>query len=452
MKAALIASLLAFASTVAAKEAVPSEELTLAEAEALAIRQAPQLSGAYFKEEAAKQVVRQYRAGFFPQANGIATLVGDAADLSSSLGQTASPTNAARIGATGGLNNPSVFTRESNGLLLSQLLTDFGRTSHLTSAARFQALSEAQKTLLARMQVVLAVDESYFQTLEAQAVLRVANEVVSARKLLYDQISVLSNNKLKSDLDVSVAKVSLGEGNLLLLQARNNLEKAFANLSQSLGYREPHQFSLKEEPQRPSAGDSLSPLVQQALQLRPDAASLRSQREAAYKLAAAEGAARYPTVTAIGAVGITPFGDSRVTGNYAAGGINVEMPVFDGGRISARIQEASFKAKATQKAVDEAEDQIVRDVSVAWFNAASALKKIEVTKDLVANASEALTLADARYRLGSVSIIELSQAQLGKTQADIDYASARYEYQISRAMLDFETGALSLRIPGKPVR
>jgi len=48
-------------------------------------------------------------------------------------------TDAGRIAASGGLNNPSVFQRESNGVLLSQLITDFGRTGDLTESARYRA-------------------------------------------------------------------------------------------------------------------------------------------------------------------------------------------------------------------------------------------------------------------------------------------------------------------------
>ncbi|HWB60052.1 MAG TPA: TolC family protein, partial [Chthoniobacteraceae bacterium] len=53
----------------------------------------------------------------------------------------------------------------------------------------------------------------------------------------------------------------------------------------------------------------------------------------------------------------------------------------------------------------------------------------------------------SRYKLGVTSMIELSQAQLSQTQAQIAYASALYEYQIDRVKLEFETGALKFRSP-----
>jgi outer membrane protein len=65
-----------------------------------------------------------------------------------------------------------------------------------------------------------------------------------------------------------------------------------------------------------------------------------------------------------------------------------------------------------------------------------------VTDQLLQQASLALELAQARYTLGLSSIVELSQAQLNLTQAQIEQASAKYDYQIQRAMLDYQVGRL----------
>ena len=61
---------------------------------------------------------------------------------------------------------------------------------------------------------------------------------------------------------------------------------------------------------------------------------------------------------------------------------------------------------------------------------------------LLAQANEALRLAHTRYDAGLGSIVELSQAQFNQTAADIQNATARYEYLSRRAALDFATGDL----------
>jgi outer membrane protein len=453
MKLALL--VLAFATSCALageKNRSAPETLDLARAESLALRYAPQISEAYFKAEASKQVVREARSGLFPQITGIVSLVGTGNDIQNAFGGHDATTQVDRIGASGGLNNPSVYSRESNGVIMSQLITDFGRTPNLISAARYQSLSQAEKSRLARAQVILLVDETYFKILGAQALLRVANETVAARQLIVDQVAALTKSKLKSELDLSFAKVDLDNANLLVLQSQNAVEESEAELCAALGYREEHHFALVDESQYPPEEMDIQPLVSQALKYRPEVVALRDEFLGAVKFTAAEREAHYPVITAMGTIGRSPLGDPAVTGNYSAAGINVELPIFTGGLLDARYREASFKAEAAEKAVQDAEDEIVKQVNEAWMDSSTTLKKIHVSKELLANAAQALELAQSRYKLGLNSIIELSQAQLNKTQAEISYASSQYEYQINRVKLEFDTGALKYRTPIANIR
>ena len=169
--------------------------LTLSEAHELALRHHPQIAAADYRARAAEQVVKEARAGFLPAA----TLYGTAAGADS---------QDTRIMA-GGLNNPSVFNRAAEGLGLSQLITDFGRTANLTASSRFRAQAEGRNADATREQVLLQVDTSYFGALQARAVLEVARQTLDTRQLLLDQVSLLASNHLKSELDVSFAQVSL---------------------------------------------------------------------------------------------------------------------------------------------------------------------------------------------------------------------------------------------------
>jgi outer membrane protein len=88
------------------------------------------------------------------------------------------------------------------------------------------------------------------------------------------------------------------------------------------------------------------------------------------------------------------------------------------------------------------EDRVARDVRLAWLNADTAFRRLALTQQLLDEASLALDLAQSRYNLGLGSIVEVTQAQLNKTQAEIEQASARYEYQNQRAVLSYQMGTL----------
>ncbi len=421
----------------------PSEHLDLAAAEAIALRQSPVVNIARLKALAAQQVVRQVRSVFFPQITAEFSGVATGDDIADYMGWNRITNKDTRIGATGGLNNPTVLTREANGILFSQLVTDFGRSWDLTAASKNIALSEAQRSLVARAKVLLLVDQCYFRMLQAQAVLRVADETVMARQLLADQVAALAQSKLKSDLDASFARVSLDEAKLLQLEAHNRVDAASADLALALGYKGPRRFSLAPVPQFAAPTGTLAQFISQALVQRPEAIAAHHEVEAASRLAQAERAAHFPRITIQGAAGRTTTGDPRVLGDYAAAGINVEMPLFTGFRLSARAEEMSLQSQAAEQSLRDVEDIIAKDVQVALLNTTNSLDKIQVTASLLQNAEHAYDLAEAKYKSGVTSIVELSQAQVAKLQAQLNHTTTRYEYQMNRLALDFQVASPS---------
>src|SRR5580692_844236 len=152
--------------------------LALADAERIALKQHPQIAQANYLVPAAQEAVTETRAGFFPSVS----LVGDA---------VAADDQGTRILA-GGLNNPTVYDRAAGGIQASQLITDFGRTANLTASSKYQAQAESQNANATREQVLLGVDVSYFDAVEARAVLNVAQQTLFTRQTLLDQITALA--------------------------------------------------------------------------------------------------------------------------------------------------------------------------------------------------------------------------------------------------------------------
>ena len=421
----------AFTGATIAAETNELQTLTLAEAHEMALKNHPQIAAANYRVLAAQEVVKESRSAFFPQANLYDSAVG-------------ADSTATRIEA-GGLNNPSVFNRAAGGLGLSQLLTDFGRTANLTASSKFQAQAESQSANATREQVLLSVDMNYFATLQAQAVMNVATQTMDTRQLLLDQVTLLASNKLKSELDVSFARVALEEGQLLLQRAQNDFDASLASLSTGLGFREFHRFKLIEEP-LPVLSDTndVSALIEAALRDRPEILALLDTRDAALRFARAQSDSRLPTVSAIGVAGASPVHDNRLPDHYAAGGLQLSVPVFAGGLFLARQHEAELRASADAELLRSLEDNVIRDVRIAWLNLNNAHDRFRTTEQLVNHASQAFELAQARYNAGSFSIVELSQAQLELTSAQIAQTNARYDVLIQEANVNYQIGALSI--------
>ena len=405
----------------------PVQKLTLQQAEQIALQNHPQIQAAMNLAQAAKAQVTQTRSAYFPTIYG--SFTGADAD------------SGARI-AAGLLNNPTVFERYANGLTVSQLISDFGRTHNLVTSSDLHFQSQQENVVTSRADVLLQVNQAYFNALKAQAVLTVAEQTVATRQLASDQVTELARNKIRSELDVNFANVNLAQAQLLLIQAQNGVQASFAQLSAALGYSDVHTFQLAEMPMPGSPPVDLTQLLQQAMRDRPELISERLTVTSAQKFAVAQRDLKLPTLSALGVAGLVPYSGPQVAQRYAAAGFNLNLPIFNGRLYSAMETEAQQRAAAEDQNLRNLQDAIVRDVQTAYLDVQSGFQRLDVTQRLLNEANQALELAQSRYSLGLSSIVELTQAQLNQTEASIEQASARYDYEALTAALNYQLGAL----------
>lgn len=400
--------------------------LTLKEAREIALQKHPKISVAELKALAAKEVVKEVRSAYLP-------FVG------ANVGAVVADSDTTRVVANP-LTLSSAFNRASGSLLVTQIISDFGRTSHLSESSKLRAGAEEQNIAATRAQIVLQVDGAYMGALEARSVLRVAEDTVKMRQMVRDQTATLAENKIKSDLDASFAEVNYQEALLLLSKTRNDLLSAYASLAALLVEPEVTSYDLADSTAPDSLSSNVMDLIALAINHRPDLKRLRLEDQSAHEFAKAEAALNRPTLSVQGTAGLIPWHDASVNQNYAAAGVVLSWPIFSGGLNTARRREAELRAQAVDATLRDEETNAMRDVRLAWLAANNARERTVITDILLEQADKSLALARARYDAGSSSMVELSQAQLNQTAAAITRANARYEYLIRRSILDYQTG------------
>lgn len=429
-KSAFTALLALGAGQIALAQTSPPK-LTLKDAEILALKNHPQVLAAQSEVGYANQQIVETRSAYYPTVD--ADVTGSAAN------------RAARIGA-GFLTDSGLFNRFGQGITLSQLITDAGRTPNLIASSRFNAQASEQSFKATRYDVLLQVNRSYIDVLHSQSLVRVAEATVAARQLLFEQVSSLAKNNLRSQLDVSFADVNVSEAKLLLLRAQDSVQEAYAELSRALGSDQVVDYQLVDEPLPPSPPAKADDLIAEAFKNRPELASLRFSRDAAYKFAEAEKDLARPNVSLVGVAGYIPYiaqlSSQIIPSEYGGAAVNVQIPVFNGRLFSARREAARYRALETDQNLRNQQERIARDVRVAWASSMTAFQRIDVTAQFLRQASLALDLAQGRYNLGLSSIVELTQAQLNLTQAEIENLSAKYDYQSEYSVLQYSLGLL----------
>lgn len=415
-------------SSLEASQSSPSTPLTREDAERMALANNPRVSISRLFTLAQQQVVRQSRSGELPQLNGSIT---------------AQDANEASRVSSGSLSASRLFTRAGGGVNFSQLITDFGRTTNLIASSKLQERAQQANELATREDVVLITDQAFYNALQAQALLQVTKQTVNLRQATQGQVNQLTQNKLRSTLDLTFANVNLSQAQLLQLDAQNNADATMAALDEVLGLDIPVNYALVDNTKNnPPPPPDEQALLNLAVKQRPDLQSLDLTRRSQEKFSRAQADQRLPSLTALGTVGASPVrpGQYYVSSWDGAIGANLNVPIFNGFLYSAQAKEAQLRAQATAQQTRQLKDRIVRDVQTAWLDANNAFTRIGVTAQFLNQANQGLALAETRYKLGLSSIVELSQAQLQQTEAEITNTNAQYQYRLTLAVLNFQTG------------
>jgi outer membrane protein len=374
------------------------------------------------------QVVREARSAELPMANGNIT--------------AEKALDGSRISA-GSLTASRILTHAGAGASVTQLITDFGRTHNLVLTQKLEERAANADALATQEEIILATDQAFYDALTAQAVLQVAKQTVATRQATESQVNQMTQNKLRSTLDLSFADVNLSQSQLLQLDAQNNADATMAALDNVLGLDHETTYELADDSAQPNAPPAdYDQLVQSALAQRPDLRARVLGEQSAQKFARAQWDQLLPSVSALSTIGSVPVRTDQyyISNWWGAVGVNLNVPIFNGFLYSSEAKEAAYRSRADAERVRDLRDQIVRDVRTAWLQVNTAYQRIGVTAQLLKQANLGLQLAQTRYQLGLSSIVELSQAQLQQTSAAIDNTNAQYQYKLSLAALSYQIG------------
>jgi outer membrane protein len=409
-----------------ASSAPGAAPLTLAAARHRVLSEHPRILAARLRAEAARQDIRIARSAFLPEVDGAATAAW-------------ARNGPDRIGA-GGLNDPTVYSRTAVGGVASQLITDFGRSDNLLAAAEDAARGDDAQAARIQVEVLLALDRAFLLRQQDDEVLTVARETVATRQTVVDRVAALTRNQLRSELDLGFAQVSLGQAQLLVAQAQTSVAEQDSVLKGLLGITEAPPLTLAPAPAPAPLPASVEALVQRAEDHSPLIQALVAERAQALHISRAEARLALPTLRAIGSAGYMPTHDFRLNDNWAAAAVNLTVPLFTGFADQARARRARLDADAFMQSLSDALTTLRTQVLVTRQRLDYELQAIALNARLAEQAHHAYALADARYRAGSSSIVELSQAQLAATEADIDAVRAGYDARLEQAELDYLSG------------
>lgn len=449
-KAAIVLALL-FASSAEASFAADAPQgsdsfLGLEEAVRTGLDRHPLIQQAQYSALGATAVTKQTRGERYPWLEASVAGSSGAMRIVTADGKTIHDRGGHGFDPGGALphHNQNMLT---GGLLLNQLITDFGQTAHriLASEARESA---AQKDILTnKALVILNVHKAYLSCLMQQRLVEVAAETVKRRSAVRDQIRTLFTHRLKSKLDLDLIQVEVENAELALVRARNDLAQGFAALNHAMGIQGPPRYRLERISVATAPAPSLETLVADGLTQRPELLGARERVVVTEELLKAAQALNFGSLSAVGTIGITQYGDVHDNGIPPDGlaplwgaGATARLPLFTGFQITNQIKEAGHHKGETEQELQNLANEVVLQIIRAYLSLTTNAEQIVLEQDRVGFAREALDLAQERYRLGLSPIVEVIRATTVLFSAEARLAQAQYIYKTSEAAVAYATG------------
>ncbi len=398
----------------------PAGPLTLDQAIGQVLARYPSIEAARAEVDAAGARTMQTNADRLPQVSGQA-------------GYTYNSLRPYVAFSFPGMPSTAIYQTINNSYTASvtarQLLTDFGRTDRLVDMARSGQITAQDALEEARHQLGYETIQSFYGVILLRSSVDVAREEIGA----LEEALRIAERKLSAGtatkFDVLTTQVRLANARNHLTDTLSSLEKQENGLRQLLGWdlSAPLDLAGDFDAERPAIPESEA--IADGLANRPEMKLARdSEQTAQLKLDAARRGDR-PTLSAQVTGGLEDSVVPNLYDNkgYFVAGLSLQVPIFTGNRLTGDRIEAGAGVRSAEAHTLEQTETVTTDVANAYSDLGAARARLGSADTLVAQAREALDLAQTRYANGVITNFELLDAQSSFRSAELSRLQARYD-------------------------
>lgn len=333
---------------------------------------------------------------------------------------------------------------------LSWTVFDFGRTAADVDQARQELITANWNHNAEIQQVILEVQQSYYQYLNAKALSQSQEAAVKRARTNLDAAERRHEAGVATIADVLQAKTAVSQAQLFLDTTRGSIQILRGVLAVAIGVPPAMAQSLEVVDELPAqlpleqTTERVQTLIQQAFANRPDLAAARATVLAAQSNIKKLQREKFPRLTldvnADRLYYLRPFDTAN---NYAAT-FALRIPVFNGFTREYDVLEAKNEADAARASLASLQQQVGLQVWTSYYNLNTATEKNKTAQSLVESAQQSYDVAVGRYQEGVGSILDLLTAQNALEIARVEEVQARTEWLLTVAQLARDTGTLGL--------
>ena len=415
---------------IAPRLATAQRPLTLVQLTDMALRRNPKTQLAWAAIRSSEAGVELAKAGYWPQVDATVN-----ASRNRALNFSGQPAN--------------IQTRYGASVSLSYLLWDFGARSGTLDQAKFELASAHLSQDQTVQDVILQVEQAYYQVLGLQAVTEANRQSLKDAQTNLAAVQDRRSAGLATVGEVYQAEAALAGAKLALQQSDGQLAAARGQLAVAVGDAPDMELKLAtwEQIESPALPEqSVTSLLDDARGARPELLAAKAQEQAAAaKLEATRGSG-LPTLNFDANAGHTQVrnvGDS----NQFSALLSLKIPLFAGFADRAAVHQAEAALDSARANSDDLRSQVELQVWQAYQNLRTAVVTLDTSAAQLKSAELAAEVANARYKSGLSTILDLLSAQTTLANARVQQVQARLDWAAGRTVLGHAVGGL--KAPGE---
>lgn len=347
------------------------------------------------------------------------------------------------------LNEAGAYSEDILGgdLVMRMPLYTGGRITNEIRASEAVQLSTEERLVRARQELVFDVSRVFFFMLGQRHVIE---SVAFSKKTLEqhrERIVALMEAKRAARVDRLRLDVRLSSVKQTLVQEKNILDIQQRLLANLLGIKTEAGVDVKGALELDFVNTDLNQSLEKAQRNRSDYKAVLAEVEAQTRRVDVARAGNRPSVFLEGAyggrwaVGSVEKGlDDSASEQVGQAGIVVNIPIFEGGRVSARIRQEQARLRTAEENLRKVALQVRLDVETAILNIQSNLERVSAMEAAILEGKESLQIETEKYDMGRASITDVLDAQSALLEAQTQYYLALTGYNASIAQLHLAVG------------
>jgi outer membrane protein len=355
-----------------------------------------------------------------------------------------------------------VTTSYSFGLSSSVTIFNGFQIKNNIAAQDYNVRASISDLNKARESMAVSIASDYLQVLYNKELYQVAKEQVNlSEKQVERSLTLASIGKIPEG-QVYEIKAQLSKDKLTAAQSLSDLQLSILELAQLLDIKDWQNFDivipetdlnqlhLMIEPADEiymMAVESKAAVKASEYRLKSSEKSLAVSKGAYYpslSLSASYSNGYYPATKEYSltdsAYHKVPL-SKQLNGNYSMNvQLSLSIPLFNRFDTKNNVRLSKIDLENAKLNLESTKKELYKEIQQAWFNATTALVKINASKEAVSNSEEAFRFAEEKYNNGRATIYEYNEAKLNLASARSNELQAKYNYLFCVKILDFYKG------------